>query len=138
MGRYSCQMAILCIFGIFSAAAFGEHHVAGQSGADERNESVLETAANSWRERRLSYGKSIYEQACASCHDEGLDGAPAIGDRKEWSTRSPLWLAVLLEHAKNGFLGMPAKGGDTLLSDRAVDAAGEYMLSVTFPEKPLD
>jgi len=36
---------------------------------------------------RLVYGIDIYEQACASCHDEGVEGAPAIGDRYAWSQR---------------------------------------------------
>ena len=92
----------------------------------------------SWRESYLLLGKETYERACASCHDEGLDGAPAIGDRGTWSERSPLWSAVLLEHAKNGYLEMPARGGYPELTDRSVEAAGEYMLSKTFPELPLD
>ena len=101
-------------------------------------EQVKISAAKRWRERRLAFGKGIYEQSCAACHDEGTDGAPAIGDREAWSRRSPLWMGVLLEHAKLGYLGMPAKGNHPELTDRAVDAAGEYMLSETFPEKPLD
>ncbi len=91
-----------------------------------------------WRERRLTYGKEIYEQACASCHDEGVDGTPAIGDRYAWSQRSPLWSTVLFEHAKGGYLEMPAKGDRPELTEQAVDAASEYLLSVTFPEMPLD
>lgn len=135
MGRVSPNLAIFCILAMFSVTVYGDGHEVSETGAEQ---SPLKTADDIWRERRLSYGKSVYEQVCASCHDKGLDGAPAIGDREEWSTRSPLWLAVLFEHAKSGFLEMPAKGGDALLSDQAVDAAGEYMLSVTFPEKPLD
>jgi cytochrome c5 len=45
---------------------------------------------------------------------------------------------VLLEHAREGWLDMPAKGGHPYLSDRAVQAAGEYMLCETFPELPRD
>jgi cytochrome c5 len=97
-----------------------------------------EESADSWREQRLATGKKAYEQACASCHDEGLDGAPAIGDRETWSNRSPLWSAVLFEHSKTGYLKMPAKGDHEELTDQSVEAAGEYMLSVTFPELPLD
>lgn len=89
-----------------------------------------------WRDRYLELGKETYEAACASCHAEGTDDAPAIGDRAAWSTRSPLWSAILLEHAKDGFLGMPASGGQPALTERAVEAAGEYMLGETFPEMP--
>jgi len=88
----------------------------------------------SWRARYLELGRETYEKACASCHDEGDDGAPIKGDRDSWSGRSQLWSAVLLEHAKNGYLDMPTKGGEDDLSDRAVESASEYMLNETFPE----
>ena len=101
-------------------------------------ETGQEETTDSWREQRLEAGKVAYEQACASCHDEGTDGAPAIGDRDAWSDRSPLWSAVLFEHSKTGYLKMPAKGAHEELTDKSVEAAGEYMLSVTFPEMPLD
>jgi cytochrome c5 len=97
-----------------------------------------EAAPAPWREGYLALGRETYERSCASCHDEGLDGAPVIGDRDAWSERSPLWSAVLLEHAKSGYLAMPARGGSPELTDRAVEAAGEYMLSETFPERPGD
>lgn len=93
---------------------------------------------DSWRDRYLALGRDTYEQVCASCHDKSADGAPAIGDRESWSNRSPLWSAVLFEHAKDGFVDMPAKGGQSDLTERAVEAAGEYMLSETFPELPRD
>ena len=92
----------------------------------------------SWRERYLAIGHETYEWACAACHEEGKNGAPRKGDQTAWSDRSPLWSAVLLEHAKQGYLQMPAKGGHPYLSDRAVEAAGEYMLSETFPDLPRD
>lgn len=89
-----------------------------------------------WRERYLELGRETYKFACASCHDKGKDAAPVIGDRESWSNRSPLWSAVLFEHAKNGYMDMPAGGGHPELTERAVEAAGEYMLSETFPELP--
>ncbi len=91
-----------------------------------------------WRERYLALGKDVFNWACASCHASDEGNAPQLGDRDNWSDRSPLWSAVLLEHAREGYLEMPAKGGHPYLSDRAVQAAGEYMLGVTFPEKPAD
>lgn len=95
-------------------------------------------SASSWPESNLLLGKETYERSCASCHGEGVDGAPAIGERDAWSDRSPLWSAVLLEHAKSGYLDMPARGGHPELTERAVEAAGEYMLGETFPELPVD
>lgn len=83
-------------------------------------------------------GRQAYEQVCAKCHDEGVDGAPKIGDRDAWVGRSWLWEAVLFEHAKTGYLGMPAKGGEETLEDTTVSRAAEYMLTKTFPEITRD
>lgn len=112
------------------AGLFSVNAVHAQAGDD--------TAMTDWRERYFEVGRETYESACAACHDEGRDGAPRKGDPAAWSDRSPLWSAVLLEHAKDGYLLMPPKGGHTYLGDHAVEAAGEYMLNETFPEQPRD
>jgi len=78
-------------------------------------------------------GKQAYDQVCAHCHDEGVNGAPRTGDREAWVNRSRLWEAVLFEHAKDGYMSMPAQGGDDVLKDVTVEKAAEYMLSKTFP-----
>ena len=83
-------------------------------------------------------GAEAYQVACASCHESGLNGAPATGDSDAWSGRSPHWEAVLFNHAKNGYMEMPARGGKAELSDRSVVAAAEHMLSITYPDRPLD
>jgi cytochrome c5 len=83
-------------------------------------------------------GKQAYERACAECHDDGIDGAPGIGDREAWGGRSMLWQAVLFEHAKSGYLEMPPRGGDQILDDATISRAAEYMLSTTFPEIDKD
>lgn len=77
-----------------------------------------------------------YERACAGCHEDGLGGAPRTRHPEDWQGRSRLWQAVLTEHARRGYLGMPAKGGDPELGDRQVQAAAEYMLSITHPKVP--
>lgn len=92
----------------------------------------------SWREDYLALGKDTYEQACASCHESGEQGAPVTGQRDQWEGRSDLWQAVLFEHAKSGYLDMPGKGGQPDLTDEAVEAAAEYMLGLTYPELPKD
>lgn len=79
-------------------------------------------------------GKEAYEQVCAQCHEDGVDGAPRTGDRDAWTDRSWLWEAVLFEHAKDGYMAMPAMGGGELLDDAIVEMAAEYMLSRTFPD----
>ena len=79
-------------------------------------------------------GVQAYEQVCASCHEDGTDGAPITGDPDTWADRSPLWEAVLFEHARSGWLDMPAKGGVETLDDTLVTRAAEHMLSITFPD----
>ena len=97
-----------------------------------------DAAVSDWRENRFQQAHVIFEADCANCHGAEGTSAPRIGDRDSWSDRSPLWSAVLFEHAKNGYLDMPAKGGDPSLSESDVEAAGEYMLSETFPDLPRD
>jgi len=129
---------------LFSCTACTEQPSSAASASKEDSQAAVsednsqEESADSWREQRLATGKKAYEQACASCHDEGLDGAPAIGDEEAWSDRSPLWSAVLFEHSKTGYLKMPARGDHEDLTDKSVEAAAEYMLSITYPELPLD
>ncbi len=132
--RHFITVSLLCMF---SCAAFSATN-SGEEASPTLAKEVQKEASSTWRERRLAHGKEIYELACASCHDEGIDGAPAIGDREAWSDRSPLWSAVLFEHSKDGYLDMPARGANLELTDRDVDAAAEYLLSVTYPELPLD
>ena len=78
-------------------------------------------------------GKEAYDLVCSGCHEEGIDGAPRTGDREAWAGRSWLWEAVLFEHAKNGYMGMPAKGGVESLDNATVEMAAEYMLLRTHP-----
>ena len=85
-----------------------------------------------------SAGQLAYEKFCASCHDEGVDGAPVRGRSEDWAGRSQLWQAVLFEHAQEGYLDMPAKGGTPELSDETVALAAEYILESTFSERPPD
>ncbi len=76
-------------------------------------------------------GEEAYA-SCAACHAAGIAGAPTTGDVGAWSNRIPQGIATLYEHAINGYQGeagyMPAKGGNTALSDETVKAAVDYML----------
>lgn len=78
-------------------------------------------------------GRSVYESACIVCHGPGLAGAPKFGDKAAWAARIGQGTATLEQHALAGFQGkagfMPAKGGRADLSDDAVKAAVEHMVS---------
>lgn len=73
-------------------------------------------------------GKGTYQSACFACHATGAAGAPKVGDKAAWKKRIAQGSKTLLDHAINGFKGMPAKGGNASLSDAAVKAAVEYMV----------
>lgn len=78
-------------------------------------------------------GEDTYKMACFACHGTGAAGAPKLGDKPAWADRIKQGSATLNERAIKGFKGskgvMPAKGGRSDLSDDAVKAAVEYMVS---------
>lgn len=76
-------------------------------------------------------GEDVYGSACAACHAAGIAGAPKVGDKAAWETRTGSGLAALVTSAVNGKGAMPAKGGQTALSDDEVKSAVEYMLVTT-------
>jgi len=87
---------------------------------------------------RMDNGLKAYSERCASCHDSGIKGAPRTHEPQDWENRSSLWDSVLLEHAKKGYLEMPARGGEENMSDYDVDVAAEYMLNISHPDLPRD
>ena len=78
-------------------------------------------------------GTGTYNGACAACHATGAAGAPKVGDKADWGPRIKQGNAMLYSHAIKGFQGkkgfMPAKGGQTQLSDANVKAAVDHMVS---------
>lgn len=106
---------------------------AGEPALTEPETEEITTTETAWLT-----GKQAYEEVCAGCHEEGLDGAPRTGDPEAWDDRSWLWEAVLFEHARTGYGEMPGKGGDETLDDATVTKAAEYMLTITYPEMHRD
>ena len=81
----------------------------------------------------LQRGAMIWDQNCRICHGTGNFGTPKITGSKFWAPRIEQGLPVLFAHAINGFLSpsggnMPAKGGNTDLSDDDVRAAVRFMV----------
>jgi cytochrome c5 len=74
-------------------------------------------------------GDQVYQSACAMCHGAGLAGAPKLGDAAAWKARIAQGSSVLHEHAIKGIRGMPAKGGNSALSDADVKSAVDFMVS---------
>lgn len=74
-------------------------------------------------------GGRVFDVFCAECHlNASADNdAPQLDEADDWDMRTHLWTAVLKDHAKNGFLGMPAKGGHSKLSEQNISDALYYM-----------
>ena len=66
--------------------------------------------------------------SCAACHDSGTLSAPITGDAASWATRVAKGIDTLYENAINGINNMPAKGGNSSLSDDEIRLAVDYML----------
>ncbi len=79
----------------------------------------------------LAKGEAVFKSSCSVCHAAGVAGAPKLNDKANWQPRIAQGKAVLYGHAIKGFTGskgvMPAKGGNTSLSDDDVKAAVDYM-----------
>ncbi len=77
-------------------------------------------------------GPQVYNSACLACHAAGVGGAPVTGDAAAWAPRVSQGVAVLQQHAIEGYTGstgfMPAKGGRTDLSDDEIADAVDYMV----------
>jgi cytochrome c5 len=73
-------------------------------------------------------GKAVYDATCAACHTTGAAGAPKLGDKAAWAPRVKDMAAVTASALKGKGV-MPAKGGNSSLSDADVTAAVEYMVS---------
>ncbi len=74
-------------------------------------------------------GKATYDSVCAVCHAAGVAGAPKLGDKVAWAPRIKAGLDALHASAIKGKGAMPAKGGNTALSDADVSAAVDYMVA---------
>jgi cytochrome c5 len=122
MIRYIASLILVCL--LAGCAESGTGELAQSRPQPDEMDSALEI------------GQRAYEDLCAGCHEEGLNGAPKTGDLVAWEGRSWLWEAVLFEHARIGFNEMPAKGGDSQLDDATVTKAAEYMLALTYPDMP--
>ena len=81
----------------------------------------------------VAKGEATYKQTCFACHAAGVAGAPKLGDKAAWGPRIAQGMDTLHMHSIKGFQGkagmMPAKGGNTTLSDADVMAAVDYMVS---------
>ena len=78
-------------------------------------------------------GAQVFSQSCAACHALGIAGAPKLGDQAQWKNRLAKGTKILYLNALNGVSSptgvMPAKGGNTALTDTEVKAAVDYIVA---------
>ena len=82
----------------------------------------------------LQMGRLVWAENCSNCHaGNKAIGAPKITSLHAWAPRIEKGMAVLLDHALNGFVGpkytqMPARGANADLTDEEVAAAVAFMV----------
>jgi cytochrome c5 len=70
----------------------------------------------------------VYKEACVACHGTGAAGAPKLGDKADWAKRLSQGKPTLLEHALQGYKGMPAKGGCNNCSNEEIKSVVDYLV----------
>jgi cytochrome c5 len=74
-------------------------------------------------------GKEVYDQVCSKCHRTGIDGAPKMSDKAEWSKRLATGKPALIKSVTEGKGEMPARAGKEV-SDEEITAAFDYIVSL--------
>lgn len=74
-------------------------------------------------------GAQIVQAQCSKCHQEGLGGAPKIGDMAAWAPRLKDGLDGAVRAAIHGHGGMPPRGDRADLTDAEVRNAVIYMIN---------
>ncbi len=72
-------------------------------------------------------GEQVVKAQCITCHGEGLNGAPKIGNLEDWVPRMKLGLEYLQRSSIRGHGGMPPRGGRSDLTDSEIRSAILYM-----------
>lgn len=76
-------------------------------------------------------GEDTYKKTCAVCHDQGIAGAPKLGDKAAWAPRLKQGKEALYTAGIKGKpgTGMVPKGGNASLSDADVKSAVDFMMT---------
>ena len=73
-------------------------------------------------------GKAVYAQTCSVCHAAGVAGAPKLDDKAAWKPRLASGKDAMVAAVIKGKGAMPAKGGNSALSEADIKAAVDFML----------
>ncbi|MGF1510281.1 MAG: Sec-dependent nitrous-oxide reductase [Myxococcota bacterium] len=77
-------------------------------------------------------GQRVYRRVCFACHDNGVGGAPVLGNKELWAPRAKKGWDALMTSVEEGYRGkvgyMPARGGCGDCTDEELEAALRYIL----------
>ncbi len=86
-------------------------------------------AANAGGAAVARSGEAVFTESCAACHATGAAGAPKLGDKAAWAPRLAQGQDTLIQHAMQGFKGMPPKGTCAACSDEEIKSTVAYLMS---------
>ncbi|WP_200388157.1 c-type cytochrome [Thiocapsa imhoffii] len=84
---------------------------------------------------RLAVGRTLWMGTCRNCHLLGAAGAPAVTESAEWDRRLRRGVESLYESVLKGIQNadgsdrMPARGGNSRLTDEQVRMAVDFKLA---------
>lgn len=87
----------------------------------------VEVAAASTGPHVNKSGEEVVKAVCSMCHAAGLMQAPIIGNKEQWAPRIAEGYETLVKHAIEGVRTMPARGGNSELTDVEVANAVVHM-----------
>lgn len=78
----------------------------------------------------------LYQQSCQNCHNNPASPAPQAGDKQAWQQRLDKGgMALLVQHALQGFNAMPAGGMCTICTPADLEAMIGFMATTTATAK---
>jgi cytochrome c len=103
-----------------------------EKGTSEAKDSIVKTPQKALQVNEIALpspvGEQVYQQACVSCHKNGVAGAPITGNKTQWQPRIELGMELLYQHAIKGLNAMPPKGGQSHIKDENIREAVNYMV----------
>ena len=107
---------------------------AAESPAPAETSAPAETQAEPPAEAAAADGKKVFDGLCFGCHaaNSAIPDSPRITNKADWAPRIKKGKDTLFKHALEGFTDkgmMPARGGNSALSDDEVKAAVVYMVN---------
>jgi cytochrome c5 len=88
-------------------------------------------AATAYAQSLELSGQQVVEMSCVSCHGNGRDGAPRIGDAKAWEKRAAQGANAIAPAAVSAVRTMRAHRGSMDLSDTEIARAIAYMVNLS-------